>query len=108
MKIMDNVKAFQSTAGSVQQRTAETLESAADFVRTTAGEGADSLTGLAKEAGKKLDSTATYVRGIAPVDPLCGVRNRVRRNPVGSLAIAAGVGMVVAMFCRPSRRTAKA
>ena len=100
---MNNMKSFEDKAESVRSRTAESLESAADSVRAAGNESADAIGDLANQAGKKLDSTALYVREF-PADLLCDLRHKVRRNPVGSLALATAIGVVAGFSWRASAR----
>src|SRR5437763_16702476 len=60
--LKSNVKAFADKADDICRRTAESLESAADSARTAGNQGADKIHGLTDQAGKKLETTATFVR----------------------------------------------
>jgi ElaB/YqjD/DUF883 family membrane-anchored ribosome-binding protein len=108
--VQSNIKSFQDKADDVRKRTADTLESAADSIRAAGNESADTIHDIANGAGKKLDSTAGFVRTACVKAPfgsgkiLGSVRHSVRRNPVGSLAIAAAVGVVAGFSCRSSGR----
>jgi ElaB/YqjD/DUF883 family membrane-anchored ribosome-binding protein len=102
-KNMNNTKSFEDKADGIRERTAESLESAADSVRAAGNESANAISGLANEAGEKLDSTATYVRSFPGGHLLSDLRHNVRRNPVGSLAVAAAVGILAGFACRGSR-----
>jgi hypothetical protein len=105
---MNNFETGIKTDG-VREKTAETLESAADSVRTAGGDGAQAIHDMANDAGKKLDSTATYVRTFANGDVLGGVRDTVRQSPLGSLAVAAAIGLVAGVSWRSAtRRSARA
>ena len=90
------------------EKTSDSLESAADSVRAVGTEGADAITGLANDAAKKLDTTATYVREISQTDMLAGLRSQVRKTPVRSLAVAAAVGLVAGFSYRMSARMKQA
>ncbi len=97
-ELKSNAKALADKADDIRKRTAGSLESAADSVRTAGS-----------QAGKKLDTTATFVRN-ARIRNAFGAermfsrfRNRVRRNPFQSLAIAIAVGAVAGFSCRASR-----
>lgn len=87
----------------VRKRTAESLESAADSVRIAGDRGATAVSDLANGTGEKLDSTATYVRTFAGRDAFTGLRRAVRRNPVGSLALATAIGLVAGFAYRQGR-----
>jgi ElaB/YqjD/DUF883 family membrane-anchored ribosome-binding protein len=102
-KNMNNTKSFEDKADGIRERTAESLESAADSVRAAGDNSADAISGLANHAGKKLDSTATYVRAFAGGHLLSDLRDNVRRNPVGSLTVATAVGLLAGFACRGSR-----
>jgi len=91
--VMSNINAFEDKADDVRKRAAESLESAADSVRAAAA-----------DAGKKLHSTAAFVRPGAKRERLVGLRNSVRRNPMRSLALATAVGIVAGFTCRAASR----
>jgi ElaB/YqjD/DUF883 family membrane-anchored ribosome-binding protein len=101
---MNNARSFEDQTDGVRVRTAESLESAADSVRAAGEEGASTISGLANEAGDKLDSTASYVRTFAQGDVLAGVRQTVRSNPMGSVALAIAIGLVAGFSWRTSGR----
>jgi len=104
--VQSNLKSFQDKADEVRKRTADSLESAADSIRTAGNESAETIHDLAKGAGKKLDSTAAFVRTSGVFDRgkfLGSVRTTVRRNPMGSLAVAAAFGIVAGLTCRAAR-----
>jgi ElaB/YqjD/DUF883 family membrane-anchored ribosome-binding protein len=90
---MSNIKSLEDKADDVRKRAAESLESAADSVRAAAN-----------DAGKKLHSTAAFVRPGARREKLLGLRNSIRRNPMKSLAVATAVGIVAGFTCRASTR----
>jgi ElaB/YqjD/DUF883 family membrane-anchored ribosome-binding protein len=87
----------------VRKRTAESLESAADSVRIAGDEGAAAVSHLANGTGEKLDSTAIYVRSFAGRDTFTSLSRAVRRNPVGSLALATAIGLVAGFAYRHGR-----
>ena len=104
--VQSNIKSIQDKADDVRKRTADTLESAADSIRAAGNESADTIHDIANGAGNKLDSTATYVRTACVFDKgkiLGSVRNAVRRNPMGSIAVAAAFGIVAGLTCRSAR-----
>jgi len=89
-----------TTIDSKKQDLADTLESAADTLRSKAGESAHALNDLAKQAGKKLDSTASCVRSW---NLFGGLRNKVNRSPIQSLAVAAAIGLIAGVSWRATR-----
>ena len=99
-----NLKSFGDKADEVRIRTAESLESAADSVRAAGSEGAEAISGLAKGAGKTLDDGATRVRSFTGIDVIGDLRSTVRRNPVGSLAIAVAVGLIAGFWSHSSSK----
>jgi ElaB/YqjD/DUF883 family membrane-anchored ribosome-binding protein len=98
---MSNLKS-EDKAGDIRKRTVETLESAAESVRAAGHDGADAINNLAADAGERLDSTADYVRTFADGDVLGNLRQTVRRNPVGSLAVASAIGLLAGITWRSS------
>lgn len=101
---MQNAKSCEDKTNRVGERAAKSLESAADAFRAAGDESADAISGLANEAGEKLDSTATYVRAVAGGDLFGDLRHKVRRNPVGSLALAIAIGLAAGISWRASVR----
>ncbi len=91
--VMSNLKSLEDKADDVRKRAAESLDSAADSVRAAAA-----------DAGKKLHSTAAFVRPCAGRERLVGLRNSIRRNPMKSLALATAVGVVAGFTCRSTAR----
>ena len=89
--VTSNIQSLADKADVVRERAAESLESAAAAIGD-----------LANDAGRKLNSTAAFVRPCADGEKLSGLRNSVRRNPMGSLAIAAAFGVVAGFACRRS------
>ena len=80
--LRSNLKSIGTKTDEVRTRTAESLESAAE----------------------SLDSTATRIRPGSGSRVLGGVRSSVRRNPMGSLALATAFGLVAGFTCRASLR----
>ena len=80
----------------------ESLESAADSVRAAGDLGAAAIGDLAEEAGSKLDSAAAYVRDFDQAGLFTAVKHTVRRYPMGSLALAAAVGLAAGFSFRRS------
>ena len=60
------------------------IETAADTVRSAASDSVHAINDLANQAGKKL-AGANLFRGL---------RRKVNRNPLQSLAVAAAIGLV--------------
>jgi hypothetical protein len=102
---MNNTKAFQANTDDIRKRTVESFENAADSVRAAGAQTADTISDLANEAGEKLDSTALFVRDFGD-DFLGDLRHKVRRNPIGSLAVATAFGILAGFSWRGSRRGA--
>ena len=101
---MTNLQSIEDKAEDLRKRTASKLESAADTVRTAAHQSADTITGIADDAGKKLDSTAAFIRKTCFQETMLGgFRKSVRRNPMTSLAVATAVGLVAGFTCRATR-----
>jgi ElaB/YqjD/DUF883 family membrane-anchored ribosome-binding protein len=98
--VLSNIKSLEDKADCLRKRAAESLESAGESVRA----GADAISDLANDAGKKLHSTAAFVRPGARREKLSGLRNSIRRNPVKSLAVATAVGLLAGFTCRPASR----
>jgi ElaB/YqjD/DUF883 family membrane-anchored ribosome-binding protein len=98
------IRSFGDKAEEIRKRAADSLESAADSVREAGSQGADTIHDFADQAGKKLDSTASYVRKTCVEAKLFGsLRGSVRRNPLQSLALAGAVGLVAGFCLRPGR-----
>jgi ElaB/YqjD/DUF883 family membrane-anchored ribosome-binding protein len=96
-------KSFEEQAQGVRATVADTLESAADSVRSAADDSIHKINDLANEAEKKLDSTASCVRSWAGGNLLGGLRKKVNRNPVRSLALAAAIGLLAGVSWKTSR-----
>ena len=90
----------ENTIDTARRRTADTLESAADSVRSAGDQGASAISDVANNAGDKLDSTAAFVRALPARGTIAGLRQTVRRNPMGSLLFATAVGIVAGIACR--------
>ena len=102
--LRSNLKSIEDKTDEVRIRAAESLESAAASLRAAGSQSADAIHGLATGAGKKLDSTATMIRPCGSSKMLGGLRNSVRRNPMGTIALATAVGVVAGFSCRASLR----
>ena len=102
--LRSNLKSIESKTDDVRVRAAESLESAAASLRAAANHSAEAIHDLADGAGKKLDSTATLIRPCSSSKMLGGLRTSVRRNPMGTIALATAVGLVAGFSCRASLR----
>jgi ElaB/YqjD/DUF883 family membrane-anchored ribosome-binding protein len=103
--VASNLKAIGEKAEEIRDRAAHSLESAADTIRDAGNHSADAISGFTGEAGRKLDSTAAMVRKPCLRSRTAGgVRGAVRRNPMGSLAVAAAIGLVAGYSCRAASR----
>jgi ElaB/YqjD/DUF883 family membrane-anchored ribosome-binding protein len=94
---------MEEKARDARTAVAESLEAAADTVRSAADDSAHKINDLASQAGKKLDSTATCVRSWAGGNLFRGLRRKVNRNPIQSLAVAAAIGLVAGVSWKATR-----
>jgi hypothetical protein len=86
--LVSAVGALRSAASSLRSRTAETSR----------------MNGLAHTTTNKLDATAEYFQHHHAREMLSDVQHLVCRNPGASLAVALGLGYVIGMSTRRSRR----
>ena len=101
MNATTNLKSFENKAHDIRDRAADSLESAAETIRSTGKESAGAISDFTDSASKKLDSTAKVVRGICIREKLMGtLRGGVRRNPMGSLALGLALGLVAGFTLR--------
>jgi hypothetical protein len=100
--MINSQEPFDDKTGA-RHRTAESLESAADSIRSAEHRGANAINDLAHEAGDKLDSTASRVRGFGARKLGGNLRLAIRRHPFGSLALAATLGVAAGYSCSRSR-----
>lgn len=91
-----NTETIGEKVDNIRARTAETLESAADTMRDTA----DTISNVAKQTGKKLDSSASFVRSCTSGKMFSPLGNAIRRKPFQSLAIATALGLICGFTCR--------
>jgi ElaB/YqjD/DUF883 family membrane-anchored ribosome-binding protein len=110
--IQANLKSFAAKADDLRHRAADSLESAADTVRSAGAQSAGTIHDLAGQAGKKLESTASQVRktymktGFRRKTGFAGFLSMIRRNPMRTLAFASVIGIVVAgISWRPAHTT---
>jgi ElaB/YqjD/DUF883 family membrane-anchored ribosome-binding protein len=96
-------KEMEEKARSASAAVADSLEAAADTVRSAADDSVHKINDLANQAGKKLDSTATCVRSWGGGSLFRGLRRKVNRNPLQSLAVAAAVGLVAGVSWKTTR-----
>jgi hypothetical protein len=101
------VNTVESKIDTVRRRTADTLESAADSVRSAGDQSGNAINDAANNAGGKLDSAAAFVRALPGRRTMAGLRQTIRRNPMGSLLFATAVGIVAGMACRQTREVDK-
>jgi ElaB/YqjD/DUF883 family membrane-anchored ribosome-binding protein len=103
--VASNLKAIGEKAEELRDRTAHSLESAAETIRDAGNHSADAITGFTNEAGRKLENTAAVVRKpCVRSRAMGGFRGAIRRNPMMSLAVAAGIGVVAGFGCRAACR----
>jgi len=101
MNVTENIKSMGAKAHDIRTRAADSLESAADSVRAAGTGSAGAISGLAHGAGRKLETTASFVRPTcAKTSFFGGFRNRIRRHPLRSLALATALGLVAGITCR--------
>lgn len=81
---------------------ADKLEAAADTVRSAADDSVHKINDLANQAGKKLDCSAKRVRSM-PGNLFGGLRRKVNRSPLQSLAVAAAIGLVAGVSWKAIR-----
>jgi len=97
MNVASNVKAFGEKLHEIRENTADTLESAADSVRS-AGTG---ISGFTSTASQKLESTAAFVRKTCVREKIVSsVLDGIRRKPMQSVAVAMVFGLVAGFSCR--------
>ncbi len=100
--IRANVESIGDKVDEIRTRTAEKFESAADTIRDTGSQTASTISGMTKQAGKKLDSSASFVRSCNSGKMLSPLSNAIRKKPFQSLAIATALG-VICGFTLPRR-----
>jgi len=96
-------KELEEKARDARTAVADSLESAADTVRSAADDSVHAISDLANQAGKKLDCTAKRVRSWPRGNPFGGLRRKVNRNPLQSLALAAAIGLVAGVSWKATR-----
>jgi ElaB/YqjD/DUF883 family membrane-anchored ribosome-binding protein len=98
--IRANVESIGDKVDEIRTRTAEKLESAADTIRDTGCQTASTISDVTKEAGKKLDSSASFVRSCTSGKMFSPLSNAIRKKPFQSLAIATALGLICGFTCR--------
>jgi ElaB/YqjD/DUF883 family membrane-anchored ribosome-binding protein len=88
----DKVEQNRGTAAAGLEGAAETLHNRADDLHM----GGEKISDIAHTAADKLSATAEYVRTNDLNDMLNDVQQIVKRNPGPALAVAAGLGFLVA------------
>ncbi len=99
---MTKTNPIEETTNGVRRQAAETLESAAESVRSAGNQGAEALCDLTNGAGEKLDSGANLIRNFDGDDLIANLRRAIKRNPVGSLAVGTAIGLIAGLACRRS------
>jgi ElaB/YqjD/DUF883 family membrane-anchored ribosome-binding protein len=94
---------LEDRAAEIRTKVADTLESAAQSVRAAADEGASALSDFADHASKKLDNGAASIRSFARRKTRRSLRDKVRANPMRSLAVVVAVGLVAGITWRSAR-----
>jgi len=101
MNLTANARSLGSKTQEIRERAADSLESAAESVRTAGKGSAGVIHGLTNTASKKLNSTAAVVRGLCLREKMMGsLRGTVRRNPMRSVAFAITLGLVAGFTWR--------
>lgn len=91
-----NTETMGEKVENIRTRTAETLESAADTMRETAA----TINSAAKQTGRKLDTSASFVRSCTTGKMFTPLSNAIRKKPFQSLAIATALGLICGFTCR--------
>ena len=79
---------------------AASLHGAASSIRKRAQEGAKAIEDLAESTASRLDGAGSYIEGHDLTHTLRESRHLVRRYPVKSLVLAAGVGFLTGLAIR--------
>ena len=87
----DKIDQNRGAAASGLEGAAETLHQKADHLP-----GGEKVSGLAHSAADKMSATADYVRMNDLSDMMEDVEQMVKKNPVPALAVAVGLGFLVA------------
>ena len=95
-----NVETIGDKVDEIRTRTAEKFESAADTIRDTGSQTASTISEMTKEAGKKLDSSAGFVRSCTGEKIFSPLSSAIRKKPFQSLAIATALGLICGFTCR--------
>jgi ElaB/YqjD/DUF883 family membrane-anchored ribosome-binding protein len=82
---------------------ADSLETAAETIRSAADDSVHKINDLADQAGKKLDCGAKRVRSWPGGNLFGGLRRKVNRSPLQSLAVAAAIGLVAGVSWKTTR-----
>ena len=91
---------MEEKARGARDAVADSLEAAADTVRSAADDSVHKINDLANQAEKKLESTATCVRSW---NIFGGLRKKVNSNPIQSLAVAAAIGLLAGVSWKATR-----
>jgi ElaB/YqjD/DUF883 family membrane-anchored ribosome-binding protein len=76
-------------------KAAQTMDQAADKLRQRGGEQGGTMGQVASTAADTLDSASSYLEGTDAAEMMDQVEAYIRKNPMQSLLIAAGVGFVL-------------
>ncbi len=90
----------QEHADESRAAAAEALHDASSTLHKAADKAPGAVRDAAHSAAEGLDRTARYVEDTAPGEMVGDLLNVVRRHPVPSLLVAAGVGFIVARSMR--------
>jgi ElaB/YqjD/DUF883 family membrane-anchored ribosome-binding protein len=96
-------KEMEEKVRSASAAVADSLEGAADTIRSAADDSVHKINDLASQAGKKLDSTASSVRSLDGAKLFGGLRRQVNRKPLQSLAVALAIGLVAGVSWKAIR-----
>ena len=91
---------IQEEMNGFRQHAAESFEDAAESVRSAGDQGAAALSDLTNGAGERLDAGATLIRNFDEDDLIADLRRAIKRNPVGSLALGAAIGLIAGFALR--------
>lgn len=90
----------QHRADEGMHKAAETMDQAAEKLRQRGGEQAGAMGQVANTAADTLDSASSYLEGTDTAEMLDQVEAYIRKHPMQSLVIAAGVGFVLSKAFR--------
>jgi hypothetical protein len=97
--VLHAVEKVAETIDHLREGAAESLDSAAATVRSTAARGISAIDNLSEGTATRLDSTAEFIREFSVVGSL---RSLIRRSPGLALGIGVGAGLLVGLALRRS------